>query len=155
MNLYDRYQDTLNGFESLRLGVAVALLDENFRLLLELRSDVELWGLTGGRLDIGESPEECGCREIFEETGICLPPHDLSLFGVYGNIKDHRVLQYPETRVQLVDIIYTAKVSSSLPLTLSGESLDLRYFEAKSIPASIVPPAIHPINDLVSRGIVL
>ena len=154
MHLFDRYQDSLAGLESVRLGVAVALLDENQRLLLELRSDVKMWGITGGRLDIGESPEECGCREVFEETGISLSPQDLSLFGVYGDIKDRRVLQYPEIRVQLVDVIYTATVSSSLPLILSNESLQLKYFESIAIPSAIVPPAIRPIKDLQSRGLV-
>jgi len=155
MKLFDRYQDSLTGSETLRLGVAVALLDENQRILLELRSDVNLWGITGGKLDIGESPEQCGCREIFEETGIILLPQDLTLFGVYGNIMDHRILQYPEARVQLVDIIYIARVRSSSPLTLSPESLELKYFDATAIPFEIVPPAMHPIRDLILRGIVL
>ena len=154
INLLDRYQDVLIGTESLRLAVAVALLDENQRLLLELRSDVKLWGITGGRLDIGESPEECGCREVFEETGISLSPQQLSLFGVYGDIKDRRVLQYPDTRVQLVDIIYIARVSSAFPLILSSESKELKYFDSIGIPSAIVPPAIRPIQDLQLRGIV-
>ena len=154
MNLFDRYQNLLTGVESLRLGVAVALLDEKHRLLLELRSDVNLWGITGGRLDIGESPEECGCREVYEETGINLSPKDLYLFGVYGDIKDRRVLQYPETRVQLVDIMYTARISSASPLILSSESIELKYFDSTSIPSAIVPPAIRPIKDLQLRGLV-
>ena len=152
-NFFERYQDSLMGAETLRLGVAVALLDENHRLLLELRSDVMQWGITGGRLDIGESPEQCGCREVFEETGIILSPQDLSLFGVYGDIKDRRVLQYPDNRVQLVDILYTAKVSSADPLILSSESLELKFFNWLSIPSSIVPPAIRPIKDLHVKGI--
>jgi hypothetical protein len=38
----DRYSAIFNGFETVRLGVAAALLDEYGRLLLELRSDVSL-----------------------------------------------------------------------------------------------------------------
>jgi len=151
----DRYLSTLNGSETVRLGVAVALLDQAHRLLLELRSDVELWGITGGRLDPGETPEECGCREIFEETGIILQPSDLRLFNIYGDPKDGRILQYPNNRVHLVDIVYTAKVNSDTVTVLSSESLSLAYFDRSSLPADIVPPAIRPIKDLQTCDLLL
>ena len=37
------------------------------RVLL-LRNERQEWELPGGRIEIGESPEECVSREIFEET---------------------------------------------------------------------------------------
>lgn len=153
--LDDRYLSTLNGSETVRLGVAVALLDQADRLLLELRSDVKLWGITGGRLDPGETPEECGCREIFEETGITLQPTELALFNIYGDPNDGRILQYPDNRVHLVDIVYTAKVDSDTLTILSSESLSLTYFDRSSLPVDIVPPSIRPIKDLQSRDLLL
>jgi len=147
----DRYGVILNGFETVRLGVAVALLDEYRRLLLELRSDVYLWGITGGKLDPGETPLECGCREIFEETGLRLNPGDLTLFDIYGDPSDGRILQYPDNRVHLIDIVYTARVNSKQALAMSSESLSFAYFTSQSLPSEIVPPAVRPISDLVSR----
>lgn len=152
---YKRYDISLNGSEVVRLGVAVALLDQFGRLLLELRSDVSLWGITGGRLDPGETPQQCGCREIFEETGLTLTPDDLTLFNVYGDPSDGRVLQYPDNRVHLIDIVYTARVDSSRPLALSSESFSLAFFNSRSLPCQIVPPAVRPVSDLVFHRLVI
>ena len=150
----ERYGSIITGGEIVRLGVAVALIDQSRRLLLELRSDVHMWGITGGRLDPGETPAECGCREIKEETGICLHPHDLYFFDVYADPLDGRVLQYPENRVHLIDLVYVAYIDSSVPLVLSEESVSLEFYSASSIPDVIVPPAKQPVLDLIARGFV-
>jgi len=45
-------------------GVVVSSSD---RVLL-LKNEREEWELSGGRIEIGETPEECVVREIYEET---------------------------------------------------------------------------------------
>ena len=152
MKQFCHYGSRLDGSESVRLGVAVALIDEFNRLLLELRSDVLFWGLTGGRLDPGETPVECGCREVMEETGIQLRPCQLNFFGIYAEPNDGRILQYPDNRVHLLDIVFVATVSSDSPFTLSSESKDLKFFSSEYLPSTIVPPAVRPISDLVTSG---
>jgi len=147
------YYIDLLGYESLRLGVSVALIDENGRLLLELRSDVQMWGITGGKLDLGESPQECGCREVYEETGIILRPNDLRLFNVYGRLSDGRVIQYPDCRVHLIDIVFFTHIGSNSQFVLSDESLALEFFGASSLPADIVPPARRVVRQLATAGI--
>ena len=150
----ERYQAQIQGNEAIRVGVAVAIIDRNNRLLLELRSDVNMWGLTGGKLDIGEKPKECGIREIKEETGLTLQKSDLMLFDIYGDINDRRVLQYPDARVQLIDIVFTASIKMNEPMQISEESIALEFFRAEEIPSQIVPPAIRPIQDLIRSGLI-
>ena len=55
-------------------------------LLLERAQEPNrgLWSPCGGKLkmDIGESPHVCACREAHEETGLSLRPEDLHLAGL-------------------------------------------------------------------------
>lgn len=55
---------------SLRLGVLAAVIDDEDRLLLSRRADLDVWGLPGGRLDPGETLLEAAAREVREETGV-------------------------------------------------------------------------------------
>lgn len=54
----------------LRLGVKCAVFDDDGRVLLSRRSDLNVWDLPGGRLDPGERLEEAAAREVREETGV-------------------------------------------------------------------------------------
>lgn len=54
----------------LRLGVACAVIDDEGRVLLSRRGDLNVWNLPGGRLDSGELLQDAAAREVREETGI-------------------------------------------------------------------------------------
>jgi len=57
------------------LEIAVAVLERDGNWLLQLRDDIEgivfpgTWGLFGGHLDPGETPEQGLRRELLEEIG--------------------------------------------------------------------------------------
>ncbi len=65
----------------LRLGVLCAVLDDDGRVLLSRRGDLNTWNLPGGRLDQGESVFEGVAREVHEETGVFA--HIETLAGLY------------------------------------------------------------------------
>jgi 8-oxo-dGTP pyrophosphatase MutT (NUDIX family) len=60
----------------------VALIDQNNKILLLKRSrnlkQPEYWGLVGGLVDAGETPESAAIREVTEETGMDISPIELS-----------------------------------------------------------------------------
>ena len=53
-------------------GAAVVIRNELGEILLQERTDKNIWGLPGGCQDLGERLEETAIREVFEETGIKL-----------------------------------------------------------------------------------
>lgn len=144
--LYKRYQKEIKGYEKLRIGVACAIFDGK-SLLLEKRADCGWWGLVGGSLEIGETVEECALREVFEETGLILETKKLKFFSIYSDPKDGRILQYPDNRVHLIDIVFLIKFSVR-NIKISAESLEISLFKLEDIPNEIVPPAKQIIKDL-------
>jgi len=144
--LYQRYQNKIKGYEKLRIGVACAIIDGK-SLLLEKRADCGWWGLIGGSLETGETVEECALREVLEETGLKLKIEKLKLFSIYSDPKDRRILQYPDNRVHLIDIVFIYNFSVSKVKT-SSESLAISLFNLEDIPKEIVPPARPIIEDI-------
>tara|TARA_Y100000739_G_C20571942_1_gene448239 strand:- start:371 stop:841 length:471 start_codon:yes stop_codon:yes gene_type:complete len=142
-----RYQCRFNGKEKIRLGVAVALINLKNEILLEKRSDCGWWGVTGGKLDLGETVQDCAVREIKEECNLSIESNNLNLVDVYSNPKEGRILEYPDNRVHLIDVVYM--LSGDFPLLKkSEESLELKFFKFDGLPNLIVPPAMQPILDI-------
>jgi 8-oxo-dGTP diphosphatase len=57
-----------------RVGVGVLILRHGHLLLGQRLGDhgPGTWAPPGGHLDFGETPEECGAREVLEETGLVI-----------------------------------------------------------------------------------
>lgn len=58
------------GHRPLLSAGATVLVIKDGRILLNLRSDTETWGIPGGGLELGECLEETAFRELKEETGL-------------------------------------------------------------------------------------
>lgn len=139
------YSDTL-----LRLNTALIISYQN-KILLDLRSDNHQWGLLGGQVNLGESPQDAIKREIYEESGIPLFDHHLELLGVYGDVSDFRIVHYPEGTFHIVDIIFYHKLDKLPTLIVSAESLRLSFFDLHNLPWSdILIPARKPLEDYIN-----
>ena len=113
------YGDRIGKDGELRVGSCAVIFNEKReKILLTQRTDNGLWCLPGGKMEPGESIEECCQREVFEETGLEIKT--IRLIGVYSN--HDQLVVYPDGhKVQIVVLSFEAEVTGG-NLGLSDET---------------------------------
>ncbi|WP_456276403.1 NUDIX hydrolase [Bacillus sp. AK128] len=118
------------------VGVAVAVINEKGEFLLQKRSD-GLWGVPGGFMELGESTEEAGRREVYEETGIEVGK--LDLVGVFSG-KQHYVKLTNGDEFYPVTVAYISKdIKGGILKADSKETHDAKFFKANELPEGLNP----------------
>ena len=104
----------------------VVLWDDGVVLVHNERGE---WELPGGRLEEGETPEQCVVREIAEELGVVARPEQLLDTWVYEVVPGHRVF------------VVTFGCSAERPgeLTLSDEHDDVGVFPVSAVDDLAMP----------------
>jgi len=121
---------------SIVIAVSTFVLDEDERLLMIRRTDNDLYGLPGGRHELGETITETAIRETKEETGIAVEV--TSLVGIFSN-PDH-VLSYDDGEVrQEFSICFRARAVGGSART-SDESSEVIWVPREDL----VTCDIHP-----------
>lgn len=97
------------------------------RRVLLLRNDRDEWELPGGRLEPGESPEQCVVRELAEETGWPVTVEELLDVWVYEPL--------PETRPghRVVIVTYGCSTLTTAPAVLSHEHCEVGLFPLAAV----------------------
>lgn len=127
-------------------GACVIVVDEENRLLLQLRQDNNCWGLSGGSMELGESLEQVAKRELFEETGLLA--NNLTLFNVYSGDKFY--YQYPHgDEVYNVVAAYICKEYNGELRKEESEVQELKFFKLNELPSNISPPDLPIIGEYV------
>jgi ADP-ribose pyrophosphatase YjhB (NUDIX family) len=130
-------------------GSNTVLINESNQVLLHRRADNGAWALPGGRMEIGESIEECAVREMFEETGLHVTIK--RLVGVYSDPKNYCILRYPDGyAVHYLIIVYEVEQTGG-ELLISEESTDLRYFDVDALPEEIMPSSRMRVLDTLQQ----
>jgi len=128
------YGNRISKGAELRIGSCAVIFDETrTKVLLTKRADNGLWCLPGGKMDSGESIEECCTREVFEETG--LQVRTKRLVGVYSN-RDQLVIYPDGNKVQIAVLSFEVEIIGG-ELGLSDETSDFGFFtmtEIESMP---------------------
>ncbi|MFT9599135.1 NUDIX hydrolase [Mesobacillus sp.] len=118
------------------VGVAVAVINEQGEFLLQKRHDGQ-WGVPGGFMELGESTEEAGRREVFEETGLEIG--QLNLVGVFSG-KQHHVKLPNGDEFYPVTVAYVSKEILGGVLKADGiETTEARFFSVSELPDQLNP----------------
>jgi 8-oxo-dGTP pyrophosphatase MutT (NUDIX family) len=117
-----------------RLGVAVALA-RGSTVLMEHRSDADLWAFVGGGVDDDESLAQAAHREVQEETGFALIG-DMRLIAIYSS--PGRITAYPDGNVsRLVTVAFLAECPPGV-VTTSSESTHLAFVPFENLPGLLI-----------------
>ncbi|MGM2820122.1 NUDIX hydrolase [Bacillus cereus group sp. Bce001] len=119
-------------------GVAVAVFNERgqIQILLQQRQN-GIWGVPGGFVELGESTEEAGRREVLEETGVEIGT--LQLISVFSG-KEFFVKLPNGDEFYPITIAYLCKDIKGGLLKADGiESLSVQFFDFDKLPENISP----------------
>jgi len=106
-------------------SAAVAIHDEQGRVLLCLHADKNIWVTPGGLIEPGEQPAIAAMRETLEETGLEI--QITGILGVYGG--PDLIIDYPNgDKAAYIGTIFRGRVTGGTLKPDNDEILDARYF---------------------------
>ncbi|MBN8237372.1 NUDIX hydrolase [Halobacillus kuroshimensis] len=115
-------------------GSTIIVQDDRGRVLLQLRSDTEEWGLPGGALEPGETLEETAAREWKEETGLAVS--SLTQIGTFSG--EDYYFQYPNgDEVYNVITVFLAGKTKGTESIPDHETLELAYYPLCELPENL------------------
>ena len=120
-----------------QFATTIILNQDSSQVLLILREDFRIWGLPGGSLEPGETPEQAAIRETKEETGF-----DVALESFAG------VYLRPQWNDQRY--VFRARVSGGQALQSGPETLAVRWFPVDNLPEKITPLLKEIVQDALS-----
>ncbi|MFA9556662.1 NUDIX hydrolase [Evansella sp. AB-rgal1] len=127
-------------------GVAVAVINEQGQILLQKRRE-GIWSVPGGFMELGESTEEAGRREVFEETGIKVGK--LELMEVISG-KEYFVKLHNGDEFYAITIAYVTTEIIGGSLKADGiESVEVGFFDLDNLPDCLSP---H-VKDFINKNI--
>ncbi len=106
------------------VGVSAVIFDDQERILLGHRRDMDLWGLPGGGVEPAELPTEAVIRETKEETGLDVEVVRLLAIGVS-----------PEP---LLGFVFSCRVIDG-ELAPTSETDAVAFFAHPELPSMISP----------------
>jgi len=124
------------------LAAAVTILDDEGRVLLVLQNYGErLWGIPGGAMEPGESPQEAAVREAREETGLEVELDHL--VGVYTLRGERLGLRF----------IFKATIRAGELIAVPNDEItEIRWWPIDALPAPMTRTAPHGIRDAAAGG---
>jgi 8-oxo-dGTP pyrophosphatase MutT (NUDIX family) len=130
------------------VGASVILLDSSSRLLLQLRTDNNAWGLPGGSLEMGETLEEVAKRELYEETGLIA--NNLEFFNLFSGKEFYYKYPHGDEVYNVISTYICTDYSGQLKMDES-EAKELHFFHLDRLPSTISPPDFPIIMQFIEK----
>ncbi len=128
---YIKKMRQLVGNEYLMLNAtAVVIVNENNEVLLQKRTDNNLWGLPGGLLELRESISLGALREVKEETNL-----DVKLTKFIGIFNNPFMRWREHDYAQVTSFAFLAEIIGGELKVNDHESTELAYFSYEMLPS--------------------
>jgi 8-oxo-dGTP pyrophosphatase MutT (NUDIX family) len=114
-------------------SAAVAILDEQGRILMGLHSERSLWVLPGGLIEPGELPADGAVREVWEETGLFV-----ELTGILGVFGGENWWYYSMEIASYVNVVFLER-SLAAPSSRRPRILETRYVTKLDYSTFLIP----------------
>ena len=135
-------------------GAAIIIRNFNGDILLQERTDRNLWGLPGGCQELGEDFRATAAREAKEETNLELDPETLELIDILSG--ESRRNSYPSGDIVYNNTaLYLANVDINDMSVLKGDSETKRlaFFSIDNLPTNLMDrDLIESYKKYISRS---
>lgn len=151
LRLRNSLKNELRNMPLFQNGSAIIVVNKDGEILLQHRTDRDLWGLPGGLQELGETFEEVAIRELEEETGLTSNKEDLILIKAVSG--ESRKNSYPNGDVVYNNTIlyvvnkYSGILGSNYEETVDKgngyfesmkESRGLKFFSLENLPQNLM-----------------
>ena len=131
------------------VGATTLVFNNKNELLLNLRSDTNTWGITGGSKELNETLEECAIRELKEETNINV--NDLELVTVLSGKEYYFKYQNDDELDCVIALYKVSNYNGELKIN-DAESKELKFFSLDNLPE--LESRAKAIIDKIKSGII-
>lgn len=130
-------------------SAAIALRDDDGRVLLARHVETGVWGLPGGGVEPGETPADAAVREFWEETGVLV--RLTRLIGVFGSAE--HIVQYRNgDRTSYVAATFEARAVAGALRVDASELLEARFVSEGDTPSLELARWMPEILTALFRG---
>lgn len=119
-------------FVLLQDGAAAIIVNDEGKILLQNRSDKNIWGLPGGCQELGERFQDTIIREVKEETNLDVKEEDLELIDIVSGMS--RKNEYPNGDVVINNTVLYCIRKYSGELKWDSESKEMKFFHLDELP---------------------